>query len=45
LAKLYFKNVKSKVELELLGKKLYIKITEVVQKEIKDEMNRLGGNP
>lgn len=30
----YFKNVRSKEEIERLGKKLYIKITEVIQAEV-----------
>ncbi len=36
----YFKNVRSKEHIEELGKKLYIKITEVIDK-IKNEISRL----
>ena len=32
----YFKNVRSKEHIESLGKKLYIKITEVIQAEVED---------
>jgi hypothetical protein len=32
----YFKNVKSKEQIEELGKKLYVKITEVIQSEVAD---------
>ena len=32
--KYYFKNVKSKEHIEELGKKLYVKITEVIQSEV-----------
>lgn len=32
----YFKNVRSKEHIENLGKKLYIKITEVIQAEVED---------
>jgi len=32
----YFKNVRSREHIESLGKKLYIKITEVIQSEVED---------
>lgn len=32
----YFKNVRSKEDIESLGKKLYIKITEVIQAEVEE---------
>ena len=32
----YFKNVRSKEHIEVLGKKLYIKITEVISSEVED---------
>jgi hypothetical protein len=32
----YFKNVKSKEHIEELGRKLYVKITEVIQSEVED---------
>lgn len=32
----YFKNVRSKEHLEELGKKLYVKITEVIHAEVED---------
>jgi len=32
----YFKNVRSKEQIETLGKKLYVKITEVIQSEVED---------
>ena len=32
----YFKNVKSKEHIEELGKKLYVKITEVIQSEVEE---------
>jgi predicted ATP-grasp superfamily ATP-dependent carboligase len=32
----YFKNVRTKEQIEELGKKLYIKITEVIQSEVKE---------
>jgi hypothetical protein len=36
----YFKNVRSKEHIESLGKKLYIKITEVIQAEVEDITER-----
>lgn len=36
----YFKNVRSKEHLENLGKKLYIKITEVIQAEVEEITER-----
>lgn len=32
----YFKNVRSREQLEALGKKLYVKITEVIQSEVEE---------
>ena len=34
--KYYFKNVRSKEHIEELGKKLYVKITEVIQAEVEE---------
>ena len=37
----YFRNVRAREHIEELGRKLYVKITEVIQAEIKQEMERL----
>ena len=37
----YFRNVRVREHIEELGRKLYVKITEVIQAEIKQEMERL----